>query len=52
VLTAEEAFGTALLDELFEIEQWGEDAEQSARHARLRADLEAAERFLRLLEAG
>jgi chaperone required for assembly of F1-ATPase len=52
VLTAEEAFGTALLDELFEIEQWGEDAEQSTRHARLRADLEAAERFLRLLDAG
>ena len=39
----------ALLDELYEIEQWGEDAEQSARHARLRADLVAAERFLELL---
>jgi chaperone required for assembly of F1-ATPase len=50
VLGAADAFGAALLDELFEIEQWGEDAEQSARHARLRTDLEAAERFLRLLE--
>jgi chaperone required for assembly of F1-ATPase len=50
-LGAGEAFSAALLDELYEIEQWGEDAEQSARHARLRADLEAAERFLKLLEA-
>ena len=49
-LGAGEAFSAALLDELYEIEQWGEDAEQSARHARLRSDLEAAERFLRLLE--
>ena len=49
VLAAEDAFAAALLDELFEIEQWGEDAEQSARHARLRADLNAAERFLDLL---
>ncbi|MGD9508875.1 MAG: ATPase, partial [Geminicoccaceae bacterium] len=51
-LPAAEAFAAALLDELYEIEQWGEDAEQSARHARLRADMAAAERFLRLLEAG
>jgi chaperone required for assembly of F1-ATPase len=50
VLGAADAFGAALLDELFEIEQWGEDAEQSARHARLRSDLEAAERFFRLIE--
>ena len=48
-LTAHDAFAAALLDELFEIEQWGEDPEQSARHARLRADLTAAEQFLRLL---
>ena len=51
-LAAAAAFDAALLDELFEIEQWGEDAEQSARHARLRADLEAAERYLALLSAG
>lgn len=50
-LGAGEAFDAALLDELFEIDEWGEDAEQTARHARLRADLEAADRFLRLLEA-
>jgi chaperone required for assembly of F1-ATPase len=48
-LGAEAAFATSLLDELFEIEQWGEDAEQVARHARLHADLHATERFLALL---
>ena len=48
-LGAEQAFAVAFLDELYAIEQWGEDAEQAARHARLRADLSAAERFLDLL---
>lgn len=51
-LAAAAAFDAALLDELFEVEQWGEDAEQSARHARLRSDLEAAEQYLALLPAG
>jgi chaperone required for assembly of F1-ATPase len=45
------AFETAFLDELYEIEEWGEDPEQTRRHARLRADVAAAERFLRLLPA-
>ena len=49
VLDSETAFTTALLDELFEIEQWGEDEEQTRRHVRLRADLAAADRYLRLL---
>ena len=48
-LSAEDALAAALLDELFEIEQWGEDAEQARRHARLRADLAAIERYLALL---
>jgi chaperone required for assembly of F1-ATPase len=48
-VSAEQALRAALLDELFEIEQWGEDHEQTRRHERLRADLAAAERFLRLL---
>lgn len=43
------AFAAALLDELWTIERWGEEPEQQRRHARLRRDLEAAERFLRLL---
>lgn len=42
-------FEVALLDELFELSQWGPDPEQARRHARLRADLDAAERFLVLL---
>jgi chaperone required for assembly of F1-ATPase len=50
-LDAATGFRVALLDELFEIEQWGEEAEQQRRHARLRRDLEAAERFLRSLAA-
>ena len=49
VIDAERAVATALLDELFEIEQWGEDAEQARRHTRLQADVAAAERFLRLV---
>lgn len=50
-ISAEVAFEAALLDELFEIEQWGEEAMQQQRHRRLRADLAAAERFLSLLPA-
>jgi chaperone required for assembly of F1-ATPase len=45
------AFETALLDELFEIERWGEETMQQRRHARLRTDLEAAATYLRLLVA-
>lgn len=48
-LGSEAALEAALLDELFEMEQWGEDEEQTRRHARLRADVTAAERFLRAL---
>lgn len=48
-LAAEAALDAALLDELFEIEQWGEDPEQARRHARLRADLAAIERYLALI---
>jgi chaperone required for assembly of F1-ATPase len=48
-LDAEAAFAAALLDELWTIEHWGEEPEQQRRHARLRRDLAAAERFLRLL---
>lgn len=50
-LTAQAAFDVAMLDEQFQINQWGEDAEQAARHARRRADLVAAGRFLELLQA-
>jgi chaperone required for assembly of F1-ATPase len=40
------ALGT--LDELFQAEQWGEDAEAAARRAAIAADIELADRFLRL----
>lgn len=48
-LNPDEAFATALLDELFQIELWGEDAEAAARHAGLRAEFHAAASFLTLL---
>jgi len=38
-LDAEAAFAAAQLDESFQIEQWGEDAEQTARRANLRRTL-------------
>ena len=45
------AFDLALLEELFEIERWGLEAEQARRHATLRADLAAAEAYCRALPA-
>lgn len=50
-LDAEAAFAAAELDALFQAETWGEDAEAAEQRARVRADLEAAERFLALLRA-
>lgn len=47
-LTAREAFALSQLDETFQAEKWGQDAEAQARATRLRADLEAAEKFLKL----
>jgi chaperone required for assembly of F1-ATPase len=43
------AFEAAQLDETFEIEQWGEDAEQLKRRAALRDDIAAAAQFAALL---
>ena len=50
-LDATTGFEAALLEELFEIERWGQELEQQRRHTRLRRDLEAAERFLGNLAA-
>ena len=36
------------LDELFQLEQWGEDAEAAQRRANIAADIALAERFIRL----
>jgi chaperone required for assembly of F1-ATPase len=49
-LDAEGAFAAAQLDESYQIEKWGEDAEQTSRRAALRDDLRVAERFAELLE--
>ena len=45
----ESAFAAAQLDESFEIEQWGEDAEQTERRAALKDDMALAHRFITLL---
>ena len=49
-LDAGEAHRLAHLDELFQIEQWGKDAEGMRRLAVVAEDLVLAERFLRLSE--
>ncbi len=43
------AFAAAHVDESFQAEKWGRDAEADRRLARLQTALDAAERFLRLL---
>ncbi len=50
-IDAETAFPLSQLDESFQIERWGEDAEAARRRAALRAELLGAARFLALLEA-
>jgi len=50
-LDAEQAFSVAELDASFEIERWGEDAEQTARRRALKDDIAMAARFLALLAA-
>jgi chaperone required for assembly of F1-ATPase len=48
-LDAEAAFAVSQLEETFEIEAWGEDAEAVARRAALAADIAASVRFVELL---
>jgi chaperone required for assembly of F1-ATPase len=50
-IDAAEALGAGLLDEDFEIERWGREAEAERRHAALRRDVEAAATFLARLPA-
>lgn len=49
-LSAEEAYAAAQLDELFQIERWGEDPLATQRLAGIRGDIAACARFLALLE--
>jgi chaperone required for assembly of F1-ATPase len=48
-IDAEQAWNAAMLDEDFQIERWGEDAEAAERRARQRRDLDAAVRLLGLI---
>lgn len=48
---AEEAYRVSNLDELFQREQWGEDAEATRRLHQVQADILLAERFLHLNRA-
>ena len=48
-IDAEAAFASAELDESYEIERWGEDAEQARRRAGLKEDIALAARFASLL---
>jgi chaperone required for assembly of F1-ATPase len=50
-IDAAEAFAASQLDESFQIEAWGEDAEQAERRHALATEIEAAARFLALLRA-
>ena len=47
-LDAATAHELASLDELFQVESWGEDAEATARRRRIAEDVALAERFIRL----
>jgi chaperone required for assembly of F1-ATPase len=48
-IRAAEAFAAALLDEHFQAEKWGVDAEAEERRRALKADIEAASHFLALM---
>ena len=50
-LDGKEAFERSLIDELFQIEQWGDDPEAEVRHKYLAADIDAASEFLKLIKA-
>jgi len=50
-IDAETAFELSQLDETFQVERWGEDAEATRRRALVKNDIVAAGRFLSLLKA-
>lgn len=49
-IDAETAAELSMLDEIYQIEQWGDDPEAAKRRANLKAEIMAAARFLALLE--
>jgi chaperone required for assembly of F1-ATPase len=48
-VTGDELFTLSQLDESFQIERWGEDAEAAQRRSRLKSDMAATARFVALL---
>jgi chaperone required for assembly of F1-ATPase len=48
-IDAAQAFELSQLDELYQAERWGEDAEAAKARAALRRELESARRFLDLV---
>jgi chaperone required for assembly of F1-ATPase len=48
-ISAADGFAAAQLDELYQIERWGEDPAAALRHENIRRDIEAGTRFLALL---
>ena len=50
-LNAEQAWQVALVDDLYQVDRWGDDPAAEAARATTRADLEAAARLLALLAA-
>ena len=50
-LNAADAHALASLDEQFQAEKWGEDAEAAARRQRVAEDIALAERFIKLVRA-
>jgi len=48
-LSPKEAADVGLLDELFQMEQWGEDEITQERHAAIRQEISESARFLELL---
>ncbi|CAN5893860.1 ATPase [soil metagenome] len=49
-LAADDAFAAAQLDELYQVQRWGEDPTSTLRHANIRRDIAACAHFLVLLE--
>lgn len=48
-ISADQAFDSAMIDELYQAEKWGEDSEAITRHRQIKADVLATARFLELI---
>lgn len=49
-LPSDQAFAAAQLDELYQLERWGEDPTATLRHKNIQHDIDAGARFLALLQ--